>query len=238
MMTRTAAGRGYQSLALACLSLAAGCTDVLSFLRLGNVFTSAMTGNTALLAIAIGRAQWSGASRAFAALLGFIVGVALSTIVSSRADAAEETAPVASRSLLLELVCIVGCAIWWSEAGDLTQRTLLYAVIVLSALGMGIQAATARLLNSSGISTVVFTTPLVHIVTSATGALMRLPRRPQPSAATGDRLYSFAAYGGGALLAALLLSRYFQLAVWLAPAAVLVALGCTGLSGAREAKRT
>jgi uncharacterized membrane protein YoaK (UPF0700 family) len=37
------------------LSLASGCTDVLSFLKLGDLFTSAMTGNIALLAISIGR---------------------------------------------------------------------------------------------------------------------------------------------------------------------------------------
>ena len=44
-------------LSLVFLSLASGCTDVLSFLKLGNVFTSAMTGNTALLAIALGQGQ-------------------------------------------------------------------------------------------------------------------------------------------------------------------------------------
>jgi uncharacterized membrane protein YoaK (UPF0700 family) len=45
----------YGRLGLASLSFASGCTDVLTFLKLGNVFTSAMTGNTALLAIELGR---------------------------------------------------------------------------------------------------------------------------------------------------------------------------------------
>lgn len=39
---------------LAWLSVAAGCTDVLSFLGLWDVFTSAMTGNPVLLGIALG----------------------------------------------------------------------------------------------------------------------------------------------------------------------------------------
>jgi hypothetical protein len=48
---------GCDNLGLASLSLASGCTDVLSFLKLGNLFTSAMTGNSALLAVAIGGGQ-------------------------------------------------------------------------------------------------------------------------------------------------------------------------------------
>jgi Protein of unknown function (DUF1275) len=43
-------GIGNKALGLAWLSFASGCTDVLSFLELGDVFTSAMIGNTALLA--------------------------------------------------------------------------------------------------------------------------------------------------------------------------------------------
>ena len=87
--TIPAASRRYDSLSLAGLSLAAGCTDVLSFLKLGDLFTSAMTGNTALLAIAIGRGQWHAASRTFAALLGFTLGVVVATIVSSRVHSAD-----------------------------------------------------------------------------------------------------------------------------------------------------
>jgi Protein of unknown function (DUF1275) len=49
----------YDNLGLASLSLASGCIDVLSFLKPGDVFTSAMTGNAALLAIAIGQGSVS-----------------------------------------------------------------------------------------------------------------------------------------------------------------------------------
>jgi uncharacterized membrane protein YoaK (UPF0700 family) len=41
-------------LGLALLGLASGSTDVMAFLMLGNIFTSAMTGNTALLVIWFG----------------------------------------------------------------------------------------------------------------------------------------------------------------------------------------
>ena len=65
------------------LSFASGCTDVLTFLKLGNVFTSAMTGNTALLAIEIGRSDTAGASRALTALLAFTLGVALAARINT-----------------------------------------------------------------------------------------------------------------------------------------------------------
>jgi len=67
----------YSKLVLAWLSLSAGFTDVLTFLKLGDLFTSAMTGNVALLAIGISRGQLFAASWSFAALLGFSFGVAL-----------------------------------------------------------------------------------------------------------------------------------------------------------------
>jgi uncharacterized membrane protein YoaK (UPF0700 family) len=67
----------YSKLVLAWLSLSAGFRDVLIFQKLGALFTSAMTGNVALLAIGIGRGQLFAASWSFAALLGFSFGVAL-----------------------------------------------------------------------------------------------------------------------------------------------------------------
>ena len=49
---------GYGDVYLACLSLVSGCVDVLSFVELRDLFASAMTGNTALLAVAISRGEW------------------------------------------------------------------------------------------------------------------------------------------------------------------------------------
>jgi len=52
-------------LGLALLALASGGTDVMAFLTLGNIFTSAMTGNMALLAIAVGQGRLISALRRF-----------------------------------------------------------------------------------------------------------------------------------------------------------------------------
>jgi uncharacterized membrane protein YoaK (UPF0700 family) len=66
-------------LGLALLGLASGSTDVMAFLTLGNIFTSAMTGNTALLAIWFGQGRLLSALLSFLALVGFMFGVTVAT---------------------------------------------------------------------------------------------------------------------------------------------------------------
>ena len=74
---------GYGDVDLACLSLVSGCVDVLSFVELRDLFASAMTGNTALLALATSRGDWLAASRSLSALLAFGLGVALATVMNT-----------------------------------------------------------------------------------------------------------------------------------------------------------
>src|SRR5215475_13863369 len=64
-------------LVLTALAMASGVTDVASFVTLGNVFTSAMTGNAALLGIALSQGRTLLALHSFAALVGFTAGVLL-----------------------------------------------------------------------------------------------------------------------------------------------------------------
>lgn len=228
-LTSEARRFGYENLGLASLSLASGCTDVLSFLKLGDLFTSAMTGNTALLAIAIGRGQLLAASRSLCALLGFTLGVALATVIYAPWHAQQNARRGLKRLLLLELVFLGGCAALWSASPDPVQGGALYAVIVLSAFSMGIQAVGARSINSSGISTIVFTTGLIQIVTSAIGTLTRRAAGG-PSPASNAHLGTFAAFGLGAVLSALLVSVCVKALIWLPVAAVSCALGFSVLA--------
>ena len=82
------------------------------------------------------------------------------------------------------------------------------------------QAVGARSINSSGISTIVFTTGLINIVMSATETLSRRAGDAVESRAGGAHLGTFAAYGFGAGLVALLVSYYAKAAIWLPVAAV------------------
>jgi uncharacterized membrane protein YoaK (UPF0700 family) len=216
----------YEDLGLALLSSGSGCTDVLAFIKLGGVFTSAMTGNMALLAIALGRGHLLAASRSLCALLGFVLGVVLAAAVCNPSPKEDEDRRRVLRRLLpLELLFLVSCAALCSATAGSVQGALLYAVIALSALGMGIQAIAARASNSSGINTVVFTTNLVSILVPATRALARLPPAGTLPARTGPQVHAFIAYGVGAALGAFLVYHWPESVVWIPVAAVLLASG-------------
>jgi len=217
---------GRSSLGLACLSLASGCTDVLSFLKLGDLFASAMTGNTALLAIALARGEMLPASRSLTALVGFMLGASLATLMRVPGGAQQNT-PRRLRTLLsLEIVMLGGCASLWSVSPDPMRGVALYFVILLSAVSMGVQGVAARQINVSGISTIVFTSVLISMVMSITA---RLADHDNPSglpARTKAHIGAFAAYLGGAALAAIMVSRYLGWLVWIPMTAVLLSLCC------------
>jgi len=160
---------GRHDLTLALLAFASGATDVLSFLALSGVFTSAMTGNTALLGLAVGQGQSSAAVRSFAALAGFLMGVAAGTLprdIGSRRSAL-------FRILALEALCLGLFTALWGIWPDLDNGSTIYVLILLSAAGMGIQSVAARRINLPGIPTVVFTSTLTSIVMAATKAVLR-----------------------------------------------------------------
>jgi hypothetical protein len=65
---------------LALLGFASGSMDALAFFNLGEVFPSAMTGNTALLGLALGQGHVIAASRPFIAFVGFLTGAAAASV--------------------------------------------------------------------------------------------------------------------------------------------------------------
>ena len=56
------------------LTLLTGVTDATTFLKLGNVFTSVMTGNMVLMGLSIGRADLDAFGHAALAVVSYIVG--------------------------------------------------------------------------------------------------------------------------------------------------------------------
>ena len=126
--------------------------------------------------------------------------------------------------LLMEIVLLGSCAALWSVSPDPIQGVALYSVILLSSVSMGIQGVAARHINISGISTIVFTSVLISMVTSITanlaGHAKPLPASPKAHIGT------FAAYLCGAALAAIMVSRSLGWLVWIPMAAVLLSLCC------------
>ncbi|OYW11995.1 MAG: DUF1275 family protein, partial [Acidiphilium sp. 37-67-22] len=72
-------------LTLAALAFVSGSADIFAFLKFHDVFTSAMTGNTALLGLALGQGHILAAQRSLAALFGFCCGSIAGTIANEAA---------------------------------------------------------------------------------------------------------------------------------------------------------
>src|SRR5260370_13117014 len=63
----------------AVLTAGTGAADAISFLRLGNVFTSMMTGNLIQVGVAVGRGDAALAAHVLVAVAAFVAGVLAST---------------------------------------------------------------------------------------------------------------------------------------------------------------
>jgi uncharacterized membrane protein YoaK (UPF0700 family) len=209
---------------LTLLTFASSITDVLSFLVLGNAFTSGMTGNTALLGLAVGRGQIFTASYPASALAGFLLGVTLGGLLSRSVDQRAGLAAL----LGFESLCLGAfCAIWFGFAHPAGSEAI-YVLIALSATGMGIQAVAARRINAPGIPTIVFTTTLTTICTAATDAVARgVPL----SRDTKRQIGIFSVYLAGATIAGALSSSNLGLLALLPLIAVVAALAIEYAAG-------
>src|ERR1700683_5330790 len=93
------------------LTLCTGALDAVCFLRLGKVFSSVITGNLALLGIAVGEKNGGLAANGGVALWGYAAGVALGTAV---AGTAERGQPVWPRRVTVTLAVELGILIVFS----------------------------------------------------------------------------------------------------------------------------
>jgi uncharacterized membrane protein YoaK (UPF0700 family) len=185
-----------QDAILVLLSVAAGGIDALSFFALG-AFTSAMSGNTILLGLALAQGKIRAASSSLFAFAGYVLGVAAATPFGVSAPHAEP-ARVLRRALLVEAALLVAFAALWAAGVELpVPETLQRGLLVLAGTAMGLQSATARKLNAPGVNTVVFTSTLTAIMGALSDAAWyREARRIRPE--TWRQIAAFLFYLGGA----------------------------------------
>jgi uncharacterized membrane protein YoaK (UPF0700 family) len=180
----------------------AGLVDVLSFAKLGAIFTSAMTGNLALLGFYAATGAVHSAIKSLSALVGFIVGCAVGTLQSRHA-----TDRAAVRRILgLETLTIVVCAIGSMQSSLAARSDFMQVEILLLAFAMGLQSIVGARLKQTN---VVFTTTLIKIVSAVIGST-----REQSSA--GERQRDTAvviAYLIGALTAGVTIATHFTAAL-------------------------
>lgn len=205
---------------LLALAFAAGYIDALSYLGLSHVFTANMTGNTVLLGIALAQLDGDAIARSSLALAGFLAGAAAGAWIVER-DHSDSLWPRAvTLALTLESLLLLVFAVGWYLAHDtLATATTTAALIVLSALAMGVQSAAVSRLEITGITTTYLTGTLTNLAALLMGRTRRKSKSFRHSALLA---VVWIVYIGGAVVAAVDLPRNLVLALVLPAALVMV----------------
>jgi uncharacterized membrane protein YoaK (UPF0700 family) len=153
---------------LLALTFSAGAVDAVSYLGLGRIFTANMTGNIVFLALAIGERSALTALYSATALAGFSFGVVAAGRILSHDGPSASWHPAVTAVLFGHFACMTAFSVGWVLSGGYPIGAALYALIGLSAFGMGFQNAVARHLAVPGLTTTVVTMAL-------TGFMMDLP---------------------------------------------------------------
>lgn len=150
------------------LSCAAGAIDAASYIGLGHVFAANMTGNTVHLGMAVGYASAADISRSGAALVGFVLGVAVGASIVERDDSAAPWPRAVNAALLCEVILLAAAAAIWHAASPTTLATMGFLLLALG-VAMGMQSVTVRRLRIPGVAS----TFLTGTLTSLTAGLVR-----------------------------------------------------------------
>src|SRR5215469_11573151 len=110
------------------LTFASGASDVASFTRLGNVFTSVMTGNITMFGLSLARGSASLAAHTGVAFAGYVTGVVIGTRIAWHRTERRSAGPAVkppggswpahmTLTLLTELTLLAGVLAGWELTG-------------------------------------------------------------------------------------------------------------------------
>lgn len=146
---------------LVLLACVAASVDVMSYFRLGNVFTANMTGNTILLGLAIGQGKVTSSLHSLAALGGFFAGALTGACII--ANTKKTWSNYVTLSIAIETVIVFVLVLIWFEEPKVLSNFVLYVSILLAAVAMGIQSVTIWHLNVPGVVTTFLTGTITSI---------------------------------------------------------------------------
>jgi uncharacterized membrane protein YoaK (UPF0700 family) len=178
------------------MTLVTGLVDAFSYLVLGHVFVANMTGNVVLLGFALVGAPGFSVSASLVAIGAFVAGSVLGgrAAVHLGAHRARHFAAAAGvQTFLLALATLVAAV-----HGRPVSGAWHYVVIVVLAVSMGIQNATARKLAVPDLTTTVLTLTITGV-----GADSRIAGGP--GAHAGRRVLAVATMLAGAVAGAALI---------------------------------
>lgn len=161
---------------LVLLTAGTGLIDAASYIGIGQVFTANMTGNIVLLGFASVGTPGFSFSKSVLALIGFLIGALFGGRIAAGPSpvqaARARTSAFACEALLL-LGSTLAAIGYRAEGGDLIRT---YAIIVLTALAMGIRNATVRKLAVPDLTTTVLTLTITGLAADSSLAGGTNPR--------------------------------------------------------------
>ncbi len=152
-----------RNLLVVVLTVGTGAVDATTFLHLGNVFSSVITGNLVLLAIAAGTRHAALAISSGVALAGYAAGVFIAAPVAAWQSRSHRVWPAAvTAALLAEACALAGVALGWELTGGHPAGTVKLTMAGVAAAAMGMQSTAVRRLGN--VSTTYLTGTLTGVV--------------------------------------------------------------------------
>ncbi|ATH91520.1 membrane protein [Bacillus glycinifermentans] len=198
----------YRYIMLLLLCLIAGIVDVIGYLSIGRVFTANMTGNIVLLGLALGNSLQKTAMYSLIALLGFILGVIIASLIVGKQEksfwpSSVTTALIVEGGVLLLFACLS------------SLQTSAYILIILLSIAMGLQTTAARKLGIAGISTTVLTGTLANFFEDISGRFFSKKKQNIVHTDALLRALTIVLYCLGAVIAAVAEPAYSFAVVWI-----------------------
>ncbi|HTZ94300.1 MAG TPA: YoaK family protein [Streptosporangiaceae bacterium] len=139
------AGEPFRDSLVVLLAVGSGVADVTTFLVLGKVFSSVITGNLVLFGLALASAQPRLALHSGLAVAGYSAGVLIGVPIAARGRHDRVWAPGVTAALCAELCLLAAFTIAWEVARQRTGWQI--AMLLLLAAAMGVQSAAVRRLG-------------------------------------------------------------------------------------------
>jgi uncharacterized membrane protein YoaK (UPF0700 family) len=148
------------------LAATSGATDAIGYLALGHVFTSAMTGNFALLGIALAHHDGVSIGRVMVSIVCYTAGAALGARIAGAPKPGDPVWPSAiTRALAIEAVLFVAYGATWWAVGTGPGVCAMAVLLGLGAMALGIQSsAMQRFGGGLGLNTTFVSGALTKLV--------------------------------------------------------------------------
>jgi uncharacterized membrane protein YoaK (UPF0700 family) len=189
------------------LTIVSGSIDAISFMRLGKVFSSVMTGNVVLLGIAAGNRDAGLAGHVAVAVAGYVIGTAIGAPLVARAHAGsgEPGRPVSvwpervSVVVAVETCVLMAVLGGWLAVSGRPQGASQILLLAGTSAAMGMQSAAVRAIRVPGL---ISTTYLTSTLTGVVAALVTREEIPWRGAAMLLALFIGAGAGAGLVVTA------------------------------------